>query len=61
MIVLLIETKSNSVCMESVRKNLGFSICLCINSVGKNGWLALLWKDDLKVKIINYSQWHISM
>lgn len=59
-IMFLIETKSNSMHIEFVSKKLGYFGCFCVNSVGKNGGLALLWKDDLKVEIINYSQWHIS-
>lgn len=59
-IMFLIETKSNSMHIEFVSKKLGFSSFFCVNLVGKNGGLALLWKDDLKVEIINYSQWHIS-
>lgn len=60
MVVFLVETKSNNVRLESVRKKLGFYSALCINSIGKMGGLALLWKYELKVEIINYSQWHIS-
>lgn len=41
-IVFLIETKSNGMRLESVRKKLGFSGCLCIDSIGKKGGLALL-------------------
>lgn len=31
-----------------------------MNATGRNEGLSLLWKGDLKVDIINFSQWHIS-
>lgn len=46
--------------MESVRKKLGFYDCLSVNAIGRKGGHVLLWKDDLKAAIINFSQWHIS-
>lgn len=47
--------------MESIRLKLGFNDCLSVNAIGKKGGLALLWKGDWKVNIINFSQWHISV
>lgn len=58
-IVFLIETKSNSSCMEVVRWRLGFTGCLMINAIGRKGGLTLLWKYNLMVEIINFSHWHI--
>lgn len=43
-----------------VRRKLGFSDCLTVSALGRNGGLALLWKNDVKVDIVNFSQSHIS-
>lgn len=40
-------------------KTLGFLDFFNVNSPGKRGRLALLWKQDMKVDIVNFSQWHI--
>lgn len=55
-----IETKLNSVRLETVRRKLGFVDCLAANAIGRKEGLALLQKGALKVDIINLSHRHIS-
>lgn len=40
---------------------LRFEGCFTVNAMGRKGGLALLWRKQLHVRIINYYQWHISM
>ena len=54
------ETKLQSVRMEKVRVRIGFDNVFVVNSVGKSGGLALLWRNDICVEIQNYSQHHIN-
>jgi hypothetical protein len=46
--------------MEIIRRKLEFSNMLTVDCVGKSGGLALLWGDETKVEIQNYSQRHIN-
>ncbi|PPD89910.1 hypothetical protein GOBAR_DD13158 [Gossypium barbadense] len=39
--------------------NVAKTDALAVNSVGKSGGLAMLWKDGIKVDIQNYSRHHI--
>jgi hypothetical protein len=46
--------------MEFVRVKLGFECIFVVDSVGRNGGLALLWNDMGSVEIQNYSRRHIN-
>lgn len=43
-----------------MKRRLGFEGCFTINSLGRRGGLALLWKNESKVEIESFSQRHIS-
>ena len=58
-ILFLVEIKLDTKCFEYIRLRLGFSSCFVVPSLGRNGGLALLWKDDANVTISNFSQHHI--
>lgn len=45
--------------IEHVRKHLGFAYCFAVDSVGRRGGLALLWKRDVEVVIQECSLNHI--
>ncbi|XP_042990668.1 uncharacterized protein LOC122317666 [Carya illinoinensis] len=59
-LVFLTETKCNNVRLDRIKLALGYENCFSVNSKGKSGELALLWKDSVKVEVINYTTWHIS-
>ena len=44
--------------MEVVRIKLGFAKAFVVDSVGRSGGLALIWKDEGEVEIQNYSRRH---
>jgi hypothetical protein len=46
--------------MERVRYKLGFENMFVVDSVGKSGGLALLWKTEVGAVIQNYSRRHIN-
>lgn len=54
--VFLVETKTNDVRMGSMRRKLGFLDFLVVNAIGRYGGLVMLWKGELKVDIVNFSQ-----
>jgi len=58
-LVFLMETKLRNNRMQVVRNKLKFSGMLTVESVGKSGGLALLWKNLAVVDIINYYVRHI--
>jgi exonuclease III len=60
-ILFLMETKLDMKCFEYIHLQLGFSGCFVVLSLGRNGGLALLWKDDANVTISNFSQHHIDL
>lgn len=53
------ETKLQSNKMAHVKHKMGFNNMLAIDSVGRKGGLALLWKDEMGVEIHNISRRHI--
>ncbi|XP_042983221.1 uncharacterized protein LOC122312630 [Carya illinoinensis] len=59
-LVFLVETKAGKQRLESVRRSLKLDGCFVVHSVGLSGGIALLWKEEWEVTIINYTRWHIS-
>ncbi|XP_042983266.1 uncharacterized protein LOC122312668 [Carya illinoinensis] len=59
-LVFLVETKANKSRMETVRQVLKFDGCFVVESLGLCGGLAILWKEEWQVRVINYTRWHIS-
>ncbi|XP_042972730.1 uncharacterized protein LOC122304522 [Carya illinoinensis] len=59
-LVFLVETKTGRQRLESVRRSLRLDGCFAVDSVGLSGGIALLWKEEWEVTIINYTRWHIS-
>lgn len=53
------ETKLGSIRLEIIKQRLGFPNCFAINSIGRKGGQALLWRDNFKLIVNNYSQMHI--
>jgi hypothetical protein len=59
-ILFLMETKVRNSTMQKIQTSLGFEGLLTVESIGKSGGLALLWKDNREVSIQNFSLSHIS-
>jgi len=58
--VFLMETKLTFARFNSLKTNLGFNCVFMVDSKGRRGGLALLWKDDFRVMIQNFSLRHIN-
>ena len=58
-IVFLMKTKSNKEWMGMVKDKCNMKHGLIIPSEGKNGDLAMLWKEGITVEVQTYSQTHI--
>jgi hypothetical protein len=54
------ETKLHAYMFDRLKIQLGFKSVFVVDSVGKNGGLALLWNDDIVINIQNYSKRHIN-
>ena len=59
-VVFLMETRLRTAKMEIIRGKLGFFSMLVVDLVGKNGGLALLWKEEVEVEVQNFSMRHIN-
>ena len=53
------ETRLNRKKLERLRIRLGFSSCLGVDRVGREGGLAFMWSEDVRISIKNYSSSHI--
>jgi exonuclease III len=58
-LVFLMETKLKQKKMEKIRCLLGFQNLFVVDSNGRSGGLALLWKEEAGLEIQNYSCRHI--
>ncbi|TYJ37050.1 hypothetical protein E1A91_A05G349500v1, partial [Gossypium mustelinum] len=58
-IVFLCETKIHSNGFHRIRTICRMEGCLAVDSEGKSGGLALLWKEGVNVSVQNYSKFHI--
>jgi hypothetical protein len=59
-LVFLTETKLPSHHMEIIKVKTGYRSIFVVDNVGKSGGLALMWSDETRVEIQNYSHCHIS-
>jgi exonuclease III len=55
-ILFLSETLSKSQSMERIRVSLKFNSCLAIDVEGRSGGLAVMWKDTIDCRVMNYSR-----
>jgi exonuclease III len=58
--LFLLETKRTKIKIEVIRSQLGYAGMFVVDPVGKNGCLALLWKEVKELEIQNYSRRHIN-
>lgn len=54
------ETKLKACRVEKIKMRLSFERCFVVEPIGRGGGLALMWRDDIYLEILNYSQRHIS-
>ncbi|XP_071928211.1 uncharacterized protein [Coffea arabica] len=60
-VVFLAETKNQKTIIEKVQKQLKFDNCCVVNSNGKAGGLAMVWKEDIEVISIDQGTFFIGM
>ncbi|KAG2690049.1 hypothetical protein I3760_09G168900 [Carya illinoinensis] len=58
-VVFLQETRLKAAQWTFCKYSLGFKNCFVVDSFGRSGGLAMLWKDDVNLHILNYSPHHI--
>lgn len=58
-LVFLMETLSTNSRMSYIKNKLGFKGVFTVDSLGRNGGLALLWREEVQVHINSYSRNHI--
>lgn len=58
-IVFLQETKLNISSFQRVKKWMGFRNGLEIESEGRSGGIALMWKEEVELEVKNFSKHHI--
>ncbi|KAK8264701.1 hypothetical protein V6Z12_D12G127100, partial [Gossypium hirsutum] len=58
-IIFLSETKMSATDFRRVQNNCRLQNGLAVNSEGRSGGLALMWRDGMNVSIQNYSKHHI--
>ncbi|XP_050232160.1 uncharacterized protein LOC126680912 isoform X1 [Mercurialis annua] len=60
-IVFLIETISSKVTIERIGRSMGFTEFFVVESVGRSGGLAFMWKDMDAVSVLGHSHHHIDL
>lgn len=58
-VIGLMETKSGKVKLDDIRFRLGFKNRFVVDRIEISGGLALWWKEDIDIQILNYSNHHI--
>ncbi|CAM8933405.1 unnamed protein product [Rhodiola kirilowii] len=58
-VVGLIETKMDGKRVEAVRRKIGFSYGLAVDSQGRSGGLAIWWSEDIQLSVSSFSKNHI--
>lgn len=56
LLVFLIETGCDRRKLESIKRKMGFDCIFTIEPVGRSGCLALAWKKNVKVQLLNYAR-----
>lgn len=53
------ETNTGFLKLENVKQKMNFEWCFVVEPIGRKGDLAMVWKCEEQVRVINYSQGHI--
>ncbi|XP_042939489.1 uncharacterized protein LOC122274518 [Carya illinoinensis] len=60
-VIFLSETKCYRIRMEGIRNKLNFDHSFIVDSVGRSGGIAFLWKKEVEAELNSYSNHHISL
>lgn len=60
-IVFLMETRLKACKAKSIKRKMGMVSCVVVEPRGMSGGLMLMWKNNGKVELLNYSYWHINV
>ena len=60
-LLFLIETRRKNNEMDFLRSKWKFDECFSVDCVGREGGLALLWRNDMIVEVLSYSRFHIDV
>lgn len=65
-ILCVLETQVHVTChvsilcmLEGLESTLGFDDAFAVSSSGRSGGLGIFWNNEIKIKILPYSQYHI--
>ncbi|KAG2640941.1 hypothetical protein PVAP13_2KG131416 [Panicum virgatum] len=58
-VLCILETQIARTRVENLRYSLGYDNSFVVNSNGRSGGLGVFWKNDISLKVIKYSQYHI--
>ncbi|XP_019190306.1 PREDICTED: uncharacterized protein LOC109184723 [Ipomoea nil] len=58
-VIFLMETFSNNFKMQTIKNKVGYTGLFTVDSLGRSGGLALLWKEESEVSILGFSRYHI--
>jgi hypothetical protein len=59
--IFLSKTLSKDKRMESIREALKYDACLAIDVEGRSGGLAVMWKNNINCRVINFSRNFVNM
>lgn len=60
-VIFLFEMLVHANKIEEIRYRVGFDYCFAVNKLVRDGGLAVLWKNNLKLEILNFSQNYINI
>ena len=60
-IVCILETQIEGSRVENLVGTLGFDKSFAVSSSGRSGGIGLFWKDEIKVEVIDYFEYHIDV
>lgn len=58
-IVFLSETKNQKQFMNKVKNFIGFDDLFCLDPIGKSGEMSVMWKKDMQIEKILFTQFTI--
>ena len=53
------DTQTSKTRVEALATSLGYNSCFAVASSGQSGCLCLFWNKEIKLEVLDYSQYHI--